>query len=125
MIAWIAMTVLAQAYYSPDEARGLFTEANSAYARADYPKAREDYEKLVTHGQAGADVLYNLGTTALAMGDLGPAVLYLERARRAGDTPMTWTPICPWPAPSNSIKWWEPAQTSPSSSGWWRRRRTA
>jgi tetratricopeptide (TPR) repeat protein len=84
MTTWIMMAVLAQGYYSADEARALFAEANNAYARADYAKAREDYEKLVTHGQAGADVLYNLGTTALAMGDLGSAVLYLERARRAG-----------------------------------------
>jgi len=76
--------VLAQAYYSPAEAQGLFTLGNDAYDRADYAKAREDYEKLLAHGHGGPDVLYNLGTNALASGDLGGAVLYLERAKRLG-----------------------------------------
>lgn len=74
----------AESYYSPVEAQGLFAEANDAFDRGDFAKAREDYEKLIQHGQGGPDVLYNLGTTALASGDLGGAVLYLERARKAG-----------------------------------------
>lgn len=85
MIALLLATVLAQSYYTPAEAQALFAQANEAYAREDYPAAREGYLKLVDHGFGGADVLFNLGTAALAQGDLGEATLALERARREGD----------------------------------------
>jgi hypothetical protein len=84
MIGLVASALLAQIYYSPAEAQALFGQANDAYDRGEYAAARGDYEKLLQHGQGGPDVLYNLGTTALAAGDLGAAVLYLERARRGG-----------------------------------------
>jgi hypothetical protein len=84
MMAWVLGVVLTQGYYSTAEAQALFAQANEAYDRADYTAARQDYEKLLEHGQGGVDVLYNLGTTALAAGDLGGAMLYLERAKRAG-----------------------------------------
>jgi tetratricopeptide (TPR) repeat protein len=76
--------LLAQTYYTPAEAQALFQEANAAYGRGEYAGARERYERLLAHGNAGPDVLYNLGTTALAEGRLGEAVLNLERARRQG-----------------------------------------
>ncbi|HVE84791.1 MAG TPA: SH3 domain-containing protein [Myxococcales bacterium] len=75
---------VSQMYYTPAEAEALFLSADDAYAREDFAKAREGFEKLAEHGYGGPDVLYNLGTTCLAMGDVGPAVLNLERARRAG-----------------------------------------
>jgi len=86
MISLLLAAVLAQApaYYSPAEAEALFNASNDAYAREDYAKAKEGFEKLVAHGFGSGDVLYNLGTTDLALGDLGGAVLALERARRAG-----------------------------------------
>lgn len=74
----------APAYYSPAEAEALFNASNDAYAREDYARAKEGFEKLAAHGYGGPDVLYNLGTACLAAGDLGGAVLALERARRAG-----------------------------------------
>lgn len=82
MIALTLSVLLAQAYYTPQEATALFNQANDAYYNQDYPTALGLYEKLVEHGAAGPDVLYNLGTTYLALGKLGPAVLYLERARK-------------------------------------------
>ncbi|MBF5044362.1 SH3 domain-containing protein [Aggregicoccus sp. 17bor-14] len=82
--ALLLATVLSQSYYTPTEAQALFSQANEAYSREDYASARSDYEKLLAHGYGGADVLYNLGTTALAQGDVGHAVLALERAERAG-----------------------------------------
>lgn len=75
---------LTQAYYTPQEAEGIFSQALDAYARQDLPAARQSFEKLIEHGYGEADVLYNAGTVALAEGDLGRAVLYLERARKAG-----------------------------------------
>jgi hypothetical protein len=64
------------------EARQLFEKANEASYHQDYPVAKDSYLKLISMGFGGADVLFNLGTTALAEGDLGNAVFYLEKARR-------------------------------------------
>jgi hypothetical protein len=82
--AVLLATLLGQDYYTPEEAQALFTQANEAYAREDYKAAQEGYEKLLSHGQGGPDVQYNLGTTYLAQGDLGRAVLALERAWKEG-----------------------------------------
>ncbi len=68
--------------YTPSEAQALFNEANEAFSRQDYATAQARYEQLINAGLGGAEVLYNLGTTHLSAGQLGPAVLYLERAQR-------------------------------------------
>lgn len=80
----LVATLLGQDYYSPEEAQALFLQANEAFSKQDYTGAREGYEKLLSRGFGGPDVHYNLGTTYLAHGDLGRAVLAFERARRAG-----------------------------------------
>lgn len=85
MIAAFALAaLLSQTYYSQKEAQELFSQANEAYYKEDYAAARQGFLRLLQHGYGGPDVLYNLGTTALAQGSLGEAVLYLERARREG-----------------------------------------
>lgn len=71
-------------YYTPEEAQDVFLKANEAYAREDYAAAQTGYEKLLANGHGGPDVLYNLGTTHLARGDLGRAVLALEQAKKEG-----------------------------------------
>lgn len=83
-LSLLAAALLAQGYYTPDEAQAVFGQANEAYYRQDYAAAVEGYQKLVERGFGGADLLYNLGTAHLARNDLGRAVLYLERARREG-----------------------------------------
>ena len=82
--AILVATLLGQDYYTPEEAQALFTQANEAYAREDYKAAQEGYEKLLSRGMGGPDVQYNLGTTYLAQGDLGRAMLALERAWKEG-----------------------------------------
>ncbi len=84
MIALLLSLALAQAPsgYTPEEAKALFTEANDAYYKQDYAAAAEKYERLLKAGLGGKDVLFNLGTAYLASGDLGRAVLALERARK-------------------------------------------
>lgn len=79
----VAAAIAQASYYTTEEAQALFAQGNEAYAREDYAAAREAFSKLVDHGFGGQDVLFNLGTASLAQGDLGAAVLYLERARRA------------------------------------------
>jgi hypothetical protein len=82
--AILVATLLGQDYYSPEEAQALFQQANEAFYKQDYTAARDGYEKLLSRGFGGPDVHYNLGTTHLAHGNLGYAVLAFERARRAG-----------------------------------------
>jgi tetratricopeptide (TPR) repeat protein len=88
MIA-LVLTLLAAhpSYYSPQEAQALFEQAGDAYYKESYAEAQANYQKLLDHGFGGPDVLFNLGTTELAKGDLGLAVLHLERARRLGGDP--------------------------------------
>ncbi|MDP2272985.1 MAG: SH3 domain-containing protein [Archangium sp.] len=83
MIALVLALTLAQ--YTPQESQALFVEGNDAYYKGDYAGAKERYEKLLQAGFGGPDVLFNLGTTHLAAGELGPAILYLERAHRLSD----------------------------------------
>lgn len=83
MISLILALALGQ--YTPQEAQTVFREGNDAYYRGDFSTAAERYEKLIQAGQGGPDVLFNLGTTHLAAGELGSAVLQLERARRLSD----------------------------------------
>lgn len=84
MIAVVAALVLSQSYYTPEEAQALFREGNDAFYKdpPDYAAAKAAYLKLLEHGHDGPDVLFNLGTACLANAELGPAVLYLERARK-------------------------------------------
>jgi tetratricopeptide (TPR) repeat protein len=74
----------AESYYTPAEAQALFEQGNQAFAKEDYAQAQDAFTRLLAHGFGGPDVHYNLGTVALAQGDLGHAVLELERARREG-----------------------------------------
>lgn len=72
--------------YTAAEAQALFNEASEAYAKEDFATAQARYEQLVKAGFGSPAVLFNLGTTHLAAGQLGPAILYLERAhRQSGD----------------------------------------
>ncbi len=79
----VASLLLSQAHYTEDEAKQIFVEANDAYANGEYARAVDGYQKLLAHGRGGGDVLFNLGTTHLAQGDIGRGVLFLERAKRA------------------------------------------
>lgn len=83
MISIILALTLAQ--YTPQESQALFVEGNDAYYKGDFAAAEERYQKLLSAGLGGADVLFNLGTAHLAAGQLGPAVLFLERAHRLSD----------------------------------------
>jgi tetratricopeptide (TPR) repeat protein len=76
---------LTLAQYTPQEAQALFVEANDAYYKGDYAGAQARYQKLLDAGLGGPDVLFNLGTAHLAANQLGPAVLFLERAARLSD----------------------------------------
>ncbi len=80
--ALLALALTQATYYTPQEAQTLFAQANDAYYKQDFAAATAGYLQLLDHGMGGADVLFNLGTTHLAAGQVGEAVVYLERARR-------------------------------------------
>lgn len=82
MTAALLALVLSQSWYSPQEAQALFAQANDAYYQQNYDAAIQGYRQLLEKGAGGPDLLFNLGTAFLAKGDLGHAVLYLERAHR-------------------------------------------
>lgn len=68
----------------PGDSEVLFQQGLAAYGRGDTAAAEDAFRTLVEQGHDGPDVLYNLGTTALAQGKIGEAVYALEQARRAG-----------------------------------------
>ena len=80
--ALLALALTQATYYTPAEAQALFAQANDAYYRQDYAAAKAGYLKLLDRGMGGPDVLFNLGTACLGAGQLGEAVVHLERARR-------------------------------------------
>ena len=65
----------------------LFQQGLAAYGRGDLAGAEDAFRTLVQQGHDGPDVLYNLGTTALAQGKIGEAIYALEQARRSGGGP--------------------------------------
>ncbi len=79
VLALFASPAGAQATESPAE---LFERANSAYEAGSYAAAVDDYMRVVESGVAVSDLYYNLGNAYFKQGDLGPAVLWFERARR-------------------------------------------
>ncbi|MFT3706683.1 MAG: SH3 domain-containing protein [Archangium sp.] len=83
MISLVLALTLGQ--YTPQEAQALFVEANDAYYKGDLSGAQTRYVKLIDAGLGGPDVLFNLGTAHLAANQLGPAILFLERASRLSD----------------------------------------
>ena len=59
----------------------LFFSANAAYEDAEYARAAELYEQVITAGGTGGAVHYNLGNAYLRSGQLGLAIASYLRAR--------------------------------------------
>ena len=84
MITLAALALAATTYYAPAETQAMLADAGRAAAREDWNAAAVEYRKLADHGLASADVLYDLGTAELRLGDAAGASRDLERARAAG-----------------------------------------
>ena len=59
-----------------------FDEGNRRYQEGDYAGAVELYERILESGLESGELHYNLGNAWFRLGQLGPAVLHYERARR-------------------------------------------
>ena len=72
--AWGASPVAAQDAF--------FDEGNRRYQDGDYAGAVEFYERILESGLESGELHYNLGNAWFRLGELGPAILHYERARR-------------------------------------------
>lgn len=58
----------------------VFDQGNKAFENKNYQEAIELYQSILSEGYEGAALYYNLGLASLKVGDIGNAVLFLERA---------------------------------------------
>jgi tetratricopeptide (TPR) repeat protein len=59
-----------------------FDEGNQRYQNGDFDGAVASYARILEAGLESGDLYYNLGNTYFKRGEIGPAILYYERARR-------------------------------------------
>ena len=59
-----------------------FDEGNKRYQEGDFDGALERYAQILDDGLESGELYYNIGNTDFKLGELGPAILYYERARR-------------------------------------------
>ena len=59
-----------------------FDEGNQRYQAGDFDGALERYAQILDDGLESDELYYNIGNTYFKLGELGPAILYYERARR-------------------------------------------
>ena len=71
---------LALAQVQASELDALFEEANDAYANKEFLKAAELYQQIVDKGMVSFDLYYNLGNAYYRSDEVGPSVLYYEKA---------------------------------------------
>lgn len=68
------------AVFSSDN-KELFSEANKLYEEKNYDSAIVLYLQIIDSGEKNSAVLYNIANCAYRNGDIGAAILYLERAK--------------------------------------------
>lgn len=61
---------------------GTFDSANAAYAKKDFDKAIELYERIVSDNQQSPELYFNLGNAYYQTGDVAHAILNYERAKK-------------------------------------------
>ncbi|MDP6580316.1 MAG: tetratricopeptide repeat protein [Vicinamibacterales bacterium] len=78
MIVWIGVLTA-----SVSAGQGaFFDEGNQRYQDGDFDGALERYVQILDEGLESGELYYNIGNTYFKLGELGPAILYYERARR-------------------------------------------
>lgn len=79
MIGWVFVSGSGLRAAEPETAR-IFVEGTKAYENGDWPAAIEAFERLAKSGVNNGLLFYNLGNAHLKNDDLGPALLWYERA---------------------------------------------
>jgi len=97
-----------------------FLEGNRQYQEGDYRAALESYLRIEDAGFESGPLYYNIGNTYFKLAELGPAILYFERARRLmpGEDDLeanlqlarslTVDEVTPLPSflPFRAVRWW-------------------
>ena len=79
--AAIGLLILVAAAPAPAQS-AFFDEGNRLYQAGDFDGALDRYLRILDEGLESGDLYYNIGNTYFKRGELGPAILYYERARR-------------------------------------------
>ena len=87
LIGWLVAGSLSLALPSPvdaqpADARRHFEAGNGHYAQGDFQAAIGAYRAAIGTGYASGALYYNLGNAYFRTDNLGPAILYYEKARR-------------------------------------------
>lgn len=72
----------AESQSAGEEAQVLWDEANTAYLNGEYRRAVEVYGALLDQGFFSAKLYYNLANAHFKAGEIGPSILYYNRALR-------------------------------------------
>ena len=80
-MAAIGLLILVAAAPAPAQS-AFFDEGNRLYQAGDFDGALDRYLRILDQGLESGDLYYNIGNTYFKRGELGPAILYYERARR-------------------------------------------
>jgi tetratricopeptide (TPR) repeat protein len=70
------------AAHASTEIAEIYNNANDLFTKKEYHEALALYQELVSRGVQNPLLYYNLGNTYFKIGNMGNAVLFLERARR-------------------------------------------
>ncbi len=82
IVGWLYMTLACTlaAQTSRAEVDTWLESAESAYAAKQFDEARQIYERVLAEGYYSAALYYNIGNCYFRLNDLGPAILFYERA---------------------------------------------
>jgi len=58
----------------------LFESANAAYQEGEFETAIGNYEKIISNGEASAEVYFNLGNAHYKLNNVAPSIYYFEKA---------------------------------------------
>jgi len=85
LLSWLLLIgCLGSAFAAAPEE--IFDRGNQAYTENKFEEAVEAYGMLLQYGIEDPRVEYNLGNALFRLGQLGPAILHFERARRLDPT---------------------------------------
>ncbi|MCK5147429.1 hypothetical protein KAR48_11770 [bacterium] len=78
----IAISLVNVASLTGQDHDEVFNLANTAYNNGDFEAARDAYQELWSRGINAGELAYNLGNCYYKLDQIGPAVLFYERASR-------------------------------------------
>jgi tetratricopeptide (TPR) repeat protein len=75
-------TLINPLFQAQESSDTLFSKANAAYNQADYTKAEELYQRILSKGEHSAELYYNLGNTYYRLNQVAESIFYFEKAKQ-------------------------------------------